>query len=54
MSKATCSKCGFAVLLEGKERWTIKEAIKYLIDKQKNHKCEVKNKLGILANLQND
>lgn len=39
MSKAVCSKCGFEVLLEGKERWTISEAIKFLLDKQKNHNC---------------
>jgi len=49
MSKATCSKCGYMVPLEGKETWTIQEAIKYLLDKQSNHNCdEIRkfNKLG--------
>lgn len=40
MSKATCSKCGYVVPLEGKETWTIEEAIKYLLDKQSNHNCD--------------
>lgn len=45
MSKAICSKCGFIVNLEGTspegtDVWSIKDAIRYLIDKQKEHKCK--------------
>jgi len=40
MSKAFCKECGYTVLLEGKEIWTIQEAIEYLLDKQSNHKCD--------------
>jgi len=39
MSKATCQKCGEVFPLKGKENWEIKEAIKYLINKHKKHKC---------------
>ena len=39
MSKATCSKCGYMVPLEGKENWTIQEAIEYLINEQSKHRC---------------
>lgn len=50
MSKATCSKCGYMVPLEGKKTWTIEEAIKYLLDKQSNHNCEkiIENRLSKL------
>lgn len=44
MSIATCSKCGNIAFLPINEstktgRWSIKAAIKYLIDKQRKHKC---------------
>lgn len=45
MTKATCSKCNYVVELdgqspEGTEYWSIDDAIKYLIIKQKEHKCK--------------
>lgn len=40
MSKATCSRCGYVIYLEGKEFYEIPEAIQFLIDKQKNHECK--------------
>ena len=44
MSKATCTRCGYVAKLEGEspqgnEFWKIPDAIKFLIDKIKNHKC---------------
>ena len=43
MSKATCSKCGSMVPLEGKKIWTIQEVIEYLLDEQIKHKCHEDN-----------
>lgn len=44
MSKATCTKCGFEALLidkspEGTDFWTIKDAMRNLIEQIKCHKC---------------
>ena len=45
MSKAICSKCGFEVLLEEKEVWSIKDTIKYLTNKMKEHKCKLNTEI---------
>ena len=44
MSKGTCKHCGTEFYLKGKERWEISEAIKYLVEQHKNHKCTNDNR----------
>lgn len=45
MTKVTCKKCGYIAYLDvnspdGTDTWELNDAIKYLIDKQRSHKCK--------------